>query len=429
MRRPSIIFCLFFFLIWTVPLHELFPAQKGEDTVGRELLIKLLTDASDLIIKAKPELGSGALPQDVFERSAALLLEASQKVGIPAQQQYLQTLSKDIREGDLTSSNQLWLEKDVGGPDIIVRIAKKSKNTVAAVFSPLPEASTRVGQIIDAVDAMSAQTFAQVKSATRPPRVFPEFVVARLLKPEKFNRMVLIHPQPLLAGSAKFKVVVFENVIRSYYGDVLSPAAEKIYNSQIRRFIDFDAYFVHLILHKISHMLGPAVVDTKSDSVVLPEQRLKDIYYTIEEVKADTAAVINFSALGENKSAAQKNTKKALAIYILQLVSKLTGDLKSAEVRPFLIQFNFLLRQEGIFYNLEKDEILIDFVKAKKAVENLFNSVLKIEMSGDYSNAKKLVKDYSTQTNVVDRVQKLLGKTAPKLPRTNPGDTKNVEKK
>jgi hypothetical protein len=390
-------------------------AQTGDESRS-DSRIELLTKVSELMADAAAESGTGTLSADALKKSAALILEASRSESDAARKKYLEALSTDLPQMNFASSNRLWMEMDVGGPDIIIQMDDKGHNRLTAVFMPLPEASGRVRRMVELVDKFSVRTFAQVKSAAVRPRVLPEFIVARLLAPKAWDWMSVIHPQMLPPGEAVYRVVLFENVIRSYFDGVLSPLADKIFSPQIRALVDFEGCFDHVVLHKISHLFGPVVVETAADKILMSRERLKEYYYAIEEVKADTAAVLHFSAMGGNQSAERRNAKRALTVYILQLVAKLSGNLKGREAHPFLLQFNHLIINEGIAYNLEKSEIVIDFAEAKRSVEHLLNSVIKIEASGSHSAAKKLVKEYTVQTNILKRVKKLLDPESPALP-------------
>ncbi|MCK4944513.1 MAG: hypothetical protein KAS65_13100, partial [Candidatus Aminicenantes bacterium] len=65
------------------------------------------------------------------------------------------------------------------------------------------------------------------------------------------------------------------------------------------------------------------------------------------------------------------------------------------EKDPYLVQINYFLKNQGLVFSLENQELLINFDRLKREIRKLMDMVLRIEQSGSYSSAKQFIKNYS----------------------------------
>ena len=56
--------------------------------------------------------------------------------------------------------------------------------------------------------------------------------------------------------------------------------------------VSFDAYFNHVLMHEMSHGIGPGIIKINGTETTV-QKELKELYSTIEECKADILGVYN----------------------------------------------------------------------------------------------------------------------------------------
>ena len=86
------------------------------------------------------------------------------------------------------------------------------------------------------------------------------------------------------------KKVMIHNVAKAKYKHCWIPIITELFEKEIMNHMTFEAYFTHVIMHEISHGLGPGktILNGKETTV---NAALKEAYTTIEEAKADLLGV------------------------------------------------------------------------------------------------------------------------------------------
>jgi hypothetical protein len=190
---------------------------------------------------------------------------------------------------------------------------------------------------------------------------------------------------------------MLKNIQQAKFAKTLTPISKLVLRPQDQKDLDFDSFFTHILMHEVTHGLGPHALDLNGRKST-PRQELKDAYGTIEEAKADITGLFALqylmdkgflkSSLGQGEAA----ERRLYNTFLASTFRTLHFGLTDSHARGMAIQFNYLTDKGG-FVSHGDGTYSIDFSKIKQAVADLDREFLTIEATGDYDRAKKLMKD------------------------------------
>jgi len=93
------------------------------------------------------------------------------------------------------------------------------------------------------------------------------------------------------------KKVMLKNVAQAKYEKCWIPIANTILAAKPLQNVSFDMYFNDVLMHEMSHGLGPGLVTLAGGERVDVAKLLKEYYSVIEECKADVLGVLNLKFL------------------------------------------------------------------------------------------------------------------------------------
>jgi hypothetical protein len=189
------------------------------------------------------------------------------------------------------------------------------------------------------------------------------------------------------------KKVMLKNVTEAKFEKLLMPISEIVLDEKQLKYVTFNSFFTHSLMHEMSHGIGPGfiVVDGRETEV---KKELKETYSTLEECKADILGVYNNIFMIE-KGVFPRSYEREF------LVTKLAGTFRSvrfgiseAHGGGNAIIYNFLMEKGGFEYDEKTEKVKVNFKKAYTAFEELGNLLLTIQAKGDYEGAQELIKKY-----------------------------------
>ena len=189
------------------------------------------------------------------------------------------------------------------------------------------------------------------------------------------------------------KKVMLKNVLEAKFNKILKPIARKVLDAKDCSNVDFDAFFAHVLLHEISHGIGPGEIK-KGRRHTTVNKELKEQYSVIEEAKADTLSTYNNLFLIE-KGIYPKDFEKVLwPTYLAGIFRSVRFGIGEAHGGANAVQFNYLLDNGAVIYNEKSGKFSIDREKIGPVMKELVQNLLMIEAKGDYSAAKAFVETY-----------------------------------
>jgi len=193
------------------------------------------------------------------------------------------------------------------------------------------------------------------------------------------------------------KKVMLKNIAKAKYDQCWIPIANTILAAKPLQHVSFDAYFNLVLMHEISHGLGPGKITLKDGSESTVSNELRELYPVIEECKADILGLYNLLYLMEKGLFSQHSRYTVLATYLGGMYRSIRFGIDEAHGGGVAIQFNYLVENEAIQLN-EKGKLTIAEAKVEPVIRDLAYKILMIQAHGDYQSAKKFIAKYRQLT-------------------------------
>jgi hypothetical protein len=189
------------------------------------------------------------------------------------------------------------------------------------------------------------------------------------------------------------KQVMLKNICQAKFEKNWIPIAKEVLAESDFSLTSFEAFFNHILMHEISHGLGPGNIE-KNGKKTTVNKELKELYSTIEETKADILGIYNLQYM-INKGVFPKEMQKNLyPTYLGGIFRSIRFGINEAHGGSNAIQMNYITEKGGFVFNEKTAQFSVDKDKIKEAIKQLAHDVLMIEALGDYDKAKEMIDTY-----------------------------------
>ncbi len=196
------------------------------------------------------------------------------------------------------------------------------------------------------------------------------------------------------------KKVMLKNVHEAKFDKLLKPISEIVLDSSQIKYVTFDAFFNHTLMHEMSHGLGPGFITVKGEKTEVKKE-LKETYSTIEECKADILGLFN-NIFMISKGVYPKEFENEMWVTFLGGVFRsIRFGINEAHGGGNAIIYNYLLEKGAYEFNSETKKVRVNFEKAYPSLKELANKVLIIQATGDYEGAKSLIAKYAVPSESI----------------------------
>jgi len=209
-----------------------------------------------------------------------------------------------------------------------------------------------------------------------------------------------------LKGSKK---VMLRNVTRAKFDKALIPISRAVLDPALLDLIDFDAYFNFILMHEVSHGLGPGVISMPDGSKTTVNLALKDTYSIIEECKADILSVHNTLYMASKGIFDRPFMDKTEASYLAGIFRSIRFGIGEAHGGANVMQLNYLMDKGAITFDQATGRFGLDRDRFPGAVRELAAEVLEIEAVGDLLSARAMMDKYVNVRPEVKRALDRLG--------------------
>lgn len=205
------------------------------------------------------------------------------------------------------------------------------------------------------------------------------------------------------------KKVMLKNVGEAKFNKCLIPIARTLVDPDLLARIDFEAYFNDILMHEMSHGLGPGVIALPDGTKTTVNLALKETYSAIEECKADVLGVHNTLYLVSRGVYPANLRSRTEATSLAGIFRSVRFGVEEAHGKANIVEFNFL-REEGAYtFDPSSGRFGVDSSKFPGAIRKLARRLLTIQGEGDYEGAVALLDRYGHMT---DEVEDALGRLA-----------------
>jgi len=352
--------------------------------------------------------------QDLLKPAAKLLREAAELADNKSLQTFLRSRAEAFLSNDYFQSDMDWMDLDsnievVIGPYEVYEDQLFGYKAAFEAFITVvdPVESEKLSVIASYLDAMEKnlpypdryKNFE--RGGESPIKVVQEIYTAGDTRAGAQTLAFNLPNDERVREAKGSKKVMLKNVMEAKFNKILLPIAEKVIDPAQLSNITFDAYFNHILLHEVSHGLGPGIITLPDGEKTTVNKMLKDAYSVIEEAKADVCGNFNVQFL-INKNVFPKSLEKSLyTTYLAGMFRSVRFGAQSAHGVANMIQFNYLTERNAFKFDSKTKTFRVDPIRIKNAVRDLANMLLVIQAKGDYKAAKNLINNYGVMTETM----------------------------
>jgi len=360
-----------------------------------------------------------------YVRPAADRLEEAAKLSRNASlTKYLQLQAEALRTDEYFEANLAWLDLDSNldlsiGPhetydDMLTGQKAFYKANVLIVDRA---AGTRLAAFEAAAPALQANLPVDPKYKPDQTGTMTPLVVADDIDRTGQSRAIMegvafsLPNDPKVWEAKGAKQVMMGNYLAARRSAVLLPLAQAILDPAAFGAMDPATYFTWVLMHEVSHTLGPRTVKKGGTEMTVGEA-LGESYSPIEEAKADIAGLYNVSYLLQ-QGIATGTLVSYYAGYLAESLRSIRFGMGSAYGLARSTAWNVFVDQGALKLDASGERFLVDVDRMTAAIRKLLVQLLVIEGEGDTQAAAAYLGTYA---NVRPELKTLLDKTETTVP-------------
>src|SRR6185436_1547513 len=176
------------------------------------------------------------------------------------------------------------------------------------------------------------------------------------------------------------KKVFFKNYMDARVKEIILPLAARVMDPAQAKRASAEAYLAWVVMHEISHGLGPAFAKRDGKQIDIREA-VGPIYSGLEEAKADVVGALALKWLIDKGVLEKSRLEEYYASYVAGIFRTVRFGTGEAHGRAVMMEFNFLSEQGAIVQT--GDRYRMDYAKMPRAIERLAKELLEQEATGD----------------------------------------------
>lgn len=175
------------------------------------------------------------------------------------------------------------------------------------------------------------------------------------------------------------------NSMKAKFDKILMPIGELIVTPEQQKYLNFDAFFWNVTFHEVAHGLGVKQTINTNESVDAVMGTEKTSW---EEAKADILGLFMVTKLVEMGEITNITAEDAIVTYIAGILRSVRFGAASSHGKANMMCFNYM-EKAGAFSRDAKGQYVIDFQKAKEAMNGWAELILKTQGDGNVEFAAK----------------------------------------
>lgn len=175
------------------------------------------------------------------------------------------------------------------------------------------------------------------------------------------------------------------NSMKAKFDKILMPIGQLIVTPEQQKYLNFDAFFWNVTFHEVAHGLGVKQTINTNESVDAVMGTEKTSW---EEAKADILGLFMVTKLIEMSEITNITAEDAIATYIAGILRSVRFGAASSHGKANMMCFNYM-EKAGAFSRDAKGQYVIDFGKAKEAMNGWAALILQTQGDGNVEFATK----------------------------------------
>ena len=185
------------------------------------------------------------------------------------------------------------------------------------------------------------------------------------------------------------KRILLKNFQQAKFDKTLVPISKVALAAEDQAYVDFEAFFTHILMHEVMHGLGPTNIGPNGSGGGV-RQAIRELYSTVEEAKADITGLWALQKLMDKGVIDRAGERRMYTTYLASAFRTLRFGMDDSHARGMAMQVNYLL--DAGAYGINADGTFsVNTARAKKAVAGLSHELLTLEATGDYDAAKRFL--------------------------------------
>jgi len=193
------------------------------------------------------------------------------------------------------------------------------------------------------------------------------------------------------------KKVMLKNINEAKFEKLLQPIATQVIEPDQLKYVTFDAFFDHGLMHEMSHGIGPGFIKVNGEKMEV-KKALKETYSTIEECKADVLGLYNNNYMVKQGEYPVSMEKEFWASFLAGIFRSIRFGVNEAHGAGNAIIYNYLLENGGYSYDKNNQKVKVNFEKVYDVTKQLASKLLTIQAVGDYDGAKAIIEKYGVMS-------------------------------
>jgi len=196
------------------------------------------------------------------------------------------------------------------------------------------------------------------------------------------------------------KKVMLKNLHEAKYEKLLKPISEIVLDKEQLKYVSFDGFFTHTLMHEMSHGVGPGFIKVDGRETEVKKE-LKETYSKIEECKADILGMYNNMYMIDKGVLPKEFENEMWVTFLAGTFRSIRFGINEAHGGGNAIIYNFLLENGAYEFDKNTEKVKVNFEKIYPALTELANKVLMIQANGDYQGALNLIAKYGIETETM----------------------------
>jgi hypothetical protein len=193
------------------------------------------------------------------------------------------------------------------------------------------------------------------------------------------------------------KKVMLKNLHEAKYEKLLKPIAEIVLDPEQLKYVTFDGFFTHTLMHEMSHGVGPGFIKVNGKETEVKKE-LKETYSTLEECKADILGMFNNKLMIDKGVLPASFENEMWVTFLAGSFRSVRFGINEAHGGGNAIIYNYLLENGAYEFDAKTQKVKVNFEKIYPILNDLAHKVLMIQALGDYQAALNLKAKYVVQS-------------------------------
>jgi hypothetical protein len=196
---------------------------------------------------------------------------------------------------------------------------------------------------------------------------------------------------PRIHDTKGTKKIFFKNFMDARVNYVVLPLAKFLMPEAQAARASAEGYLAPVVLHEISHGLGPAYSRVNGKHVPITEA-IGPVFSALEEAKADVVGMYGLAWLMDHGAVPKNRAEEYYSSYVAGIFRSVRYGVAEAHGRAEMMEFNYLVEQKAV--NRVAGKYAVDFARMPGAIASLSKELLSIEATGDRQRAEAWMNRY-----------------------------------